>query len=143
MVPEKNLPVDDPSWYFNKLVETMGDKNPKMKLLAEFIQRKKASELEVDLKEKQQSQNKLRTRKLKRNYKILLERNNLCASALGSCPYCWGTDVRCRCRGEGIPGYFPPNKEDFDEIVVPALKRLGISVSHEQKLTKNKNTALD
>jgi hypothetical protein len=59
---------------------------------------------------------------LKKDYNILLERNNILASALGACGLCWGTVVDCECRGEGKVGSRVPNKEAFIELILPVLK---------------------
>lgn len=46
------------------------------------------------------------------------------AKALGACD-CWGRDNRCpSCKGKGEPGYFKPEKELFNELILPALKQV-------------------
>jgi len=45
------------------------------------------------------------------------------AAALGACSLCWGAETTCRvCRGRGRPGFAIPDKELFNELVVPAVR---------------------
>jgi hypothetical protein len=45
------------------------------------------------------------------------------ASALGACALCWGVEAACRvCRGRGGPGFSTPDRELFNELVVPAVR---------------------
>jgi hypothetical protein len=54
--------------------------------------------------------------------KLVRERNDLLAAALGACCLCWGQDLSCRsCRGRGGPGFCIPDEELFEEHVVPAI----------------------
>jgi hypothetical protein len=47
------------------------------------------------------------------------------AKALGACAECWGRDNRCpTCKGEGQAGYFKPDKELFDQLILPALSKV-------------------
>lgn len=55
----------------------------------------------------------------------LRERSEALAQALGACEHCWGFDPTCRgCRGIGGPGAFLPDPQLFDELVLPALRRV-------------------
>jgi hypothetical protein len=46
------------------------------------------------------------------------------AKALGACDACWGRDNRCPiCRGDGIAGYFKPDKALFNQMILPALHK--------------------
>lgn len=55
----------------------------------------------------------------------LRNRNELVAAALGACDRCFGDDDSCPvCGGEGRPGWEPPDRRLFAEIVGPALERL-------------------
>jgi hypothetical protein len=57
--------------------------------------------------------------------KVLRERNNLLAAAVGACCLCWGDDVECRiCRGRGRPGFALPDEDLFEEFVLPAIRLL-------------------
>lgn len=65
---------------------------------------------------------RLRTEALCAEMKLLRERNDLLAAALGACCLCWGHDLSCRsCRGRGGPGFCIPDQELFEEYVVPAI----------------------
>ena len=60
-------------------------------------------------------------KRLKRERALLYERNRTIAFGLGACE-CWGHDADCaRCRGEGAPGYFVPENDEFQEFVAPLL----------------------
>jgi len=55
------------------------------------------------------------------------------AAALGACSSCWGQEDDCEyCRGNGIPGFYPPEKKAFNEWVSPALR-----VAPWRKKTRN------
>jgi len=55
----------------------------------------------------------------------LYEVNDTVAAALGACRYCWGGDEDCKnCSGDGHPGSQLPDKALFQELVLPALKRM-------------------
>ena len=55
----------------------------------------------------------------------LHEVNDTVAAALGACRYCWGGDELCEeCQGAGAPGSRMPDKALFQELVLPALKRV-------------------
>jgi hypothetical protein len=57
--------------------------------------------------------------------KMLRERSDLLASALGACCLCWGHDPRCRiCRGRGRPGFSGPDEALVEEFVLPAVRML-------------------
>lgn len=56
---------------------------------------------------------------------ILLEHCEYLALAVGACPECWGEDAECRlCKGDGGPGAFTPGREEFSDVVLPALERV-------------------
>jgi hypothetical protein len=55
----------------------------------------------------------------------LRERNQSLATALGSCPACWGDDPGCEaCAGEGFPGSSVPDKVLFAHYVGPVIELL-------------------
>jgi hypothetical protein len=57
--------------------------------------------------------------------KLLRERNDALAAALGACCLCWGQDLECRsCRGRGGPGFCIPDEALFEEFVLPAIQTL-------------------
>jgi len=62
---------------------------------------------------------------LRAEMKLMRERNDLFAAAVGACCLCWGQDLSCRsCRGRGGPGFCIPDENLFDEYVVPAIHTL-------------------
>ena len=51
--------------------------------------------------------------------------NDTLASALGACCVCWGGDENCEsCDGNGECGSEEPDRALFDELVLPAIRRL-------------------
>jgi len=119
----------------DEILQTMLNKNPKMKKLAEMLQGGKTIDANRQLEERYndlQSENA----KFRREYRVLVERNNLCSKALGLCAYCWGTDKNCECMGQGGPGNKVPDRESFEYLVFPALKKLGMS--HPESFKNNK-----
>jgi hypothetical protein len=51
--------------------------------------------------------------------------NDTLASALGACPVCWGGDPRCaECGGHGASGSAAPDPKLFEQLVVPAVRRM-------------------
>ena len=45
--------------------------------------------------------------------------------ALGACHECWGEDNRCpACRGDGQPGFFKPDRQLFDQFILPAIRKV-------------------
>jgi hypothetical protein len=60
--------------------------------------------------------------------KLLRERCDTLAAALGACGLCWGQDLGCRaCRGQGAPGRSIPDEQLFYEFVVPAVRLMHAS----------------
>jgi len=51
--------------------------------------------------------------------------NDTAAEALGACPICWGGDTSCQqCLGQGTAGHRMPNAGLFNQLVIPAVKRM-------------------
>ena len=62
---------------------------------------------------------------MRRELADLREGNDTLAAALGACALCWGGDPDCVvCLGRGSPGYDLPDPALFNELVVPALRRV-------------------
>jgi hypothetical protein len=137
----KKMGQSDPS--FQLLADYMKNSNaqnsnaqsdPSFQLLADYMKNSNAQaqddlqSLEAKLKKMEE-----KNARLFRAYKILIGRNEMCASALGMCAKCWGSDENCDCLGEGGPGSRIPDKSTFDILVSPALKTLGIITSNESK----------
>ena len=77
--------------------------------------------------ERRREQARKKLQRLVREHEMLLARNEALAAALGACPDCWGEFRACQtCRGQGRPGCFAPDKEAFNEYVLPVLERLGL-----------------
>jgi 2-keto-4-pentenoate hydratase len=67
--------------------------------------------------------------------KLLRERCDTIAAALGACALCWGHEPACRaCRGHGLPGRSLPDDALFIEYVMPAVRLVGASRQRSQKV---------
>lgn len=74
--------------------------------------------------------------------KILRERSDLLALALGACCLCWGQDPACRaCRGNGHPGKSVPDEDLFSEYVLPAVQLMRASRQRSSVVTVLPNGA--
>jgi hypothetical protein len=57
--------------------------------------------------------------------KLLRDRNDVFAAAVGACCLCWGENLECRsCRGRGGAGFCIPDESLFKEFVLPAIQTL-------------------
>ena len=123
----------------NELLDVMGNNDPRIRMLAEFMQKNASNVAEDSEKEARRKQFKRKILRLEKEHEILTERNDLLALALGACPYCWGRDVTCECRGHGVPGSRPPDEGAFKEFVLPVVKRYGMVMTQARKIQDNKN----
>lgn len=72
-------------------------------------------------------------RRLRRELEGLREVNDTLAAALGACPGCWGGDEDCEaCGGRGSAGSMPPDAELFEELVLPAVRRVRADLRHRR-----------
>lgn len=54
-----------------------------------------------------------------------MRENDTLAAALGACPKCWGGDDHCdACDGDGAPGAAAPDHHLFNELILPAVRRI-------------------
>ena len=66
-----------------------------------------------------------RVARLELELERLQEINDILAAALGACEFCWGDDPECEiCHGRGGPGSRRPDRDLFERLVTPALRRL-------------------
>jgi hypothetical protein len=117
---------------YNQLLEQVVGQNPELAQYSELFQGI-MQEDKVDPEVPQKVfvlENRLRklssvTQKLKNERDDLLDELDDLAKALGACDECWGEDNRCpTCRGKGKSGYFQPDKELFNKLILPALKEV-------------------
>jgi hypothetical protein len=110
-----------------ELLNLMGNSDPVMQMLANIIESQSSYSTKKNV-----NSNNITISRLKKEYTTLLERNNILASALGACPFCWGTNVECECRGEGKVGSRVPNKEAFIQFVLPVLDHFSSELSENK-----------
>lgn len=110
------------------LVEQMGITDPRLRMIVEFMRNQNSSQAESVPSEERQARIervKASYERLKHENMILIERNDILASALGACPVCWGEDGDCEmCRGKGVPGAYAPDKDAFVTYVLPVVDKL-------------------
>jgi|GEM_PF-3429196 len=80
---------------------------------------------DTDYEDTQQNSNVYDIRQFRRELNDLRNVNDTLAAALGACPICWGGDDECHeCEGEGYAGTYMPDVQLFNELVVPAIRRV-------------------
>jgi hypothetical protein len=110
----------------NDLITQLGNNDPRFKIITDYFEKQRTARTVQDSeKEERRRRAGLRIQQLKEEYKILVERNNILASALGACQFCWGTDISCVCRGQGKIASQQPDKQAFTQLVKPVLDRYG------------------
>lgn len=58
------------------------------------------------------------------------------ARALGACEECWGKDKNCpECKGYGITGFYEPDQDLVEKLVLPALRKIPWIEIKENKMT--------
>ena len=119
---------------YNQLLERVVGQNPEFaqytELFSELMKDDGSSPATADkLPELENRVRKLTTvaRRLKNENDDLLDDLDDLTKALGACDECWsprlGVDNRCpTCRGKGIPGFYAPDRELFNKLILPALR---------------------
>lgn len=112
----------------NELLTQAGAENPallrKLELLRQFMSNGAQSDVETEGKSKHHRRTDAYIRRIRTENKMLRERSDVLAEALGAC-YCWGELDNCKaCHGQGTPGATAPEQDAFMELVMPVLKRL-------------------
>jgi len=130
------------------LQERIGN-NPQLQAMLAMMQQQVATEAEAEVVEsssityqnelptqsEELSKARLYIRKLRGRIAALearlgeMEENETeMACALGACPICWGEDSSCAdCRGRGAPGAQLPNAILFEELIMPAVRRMNVN----------------
>jgi hypothetical protein len=69
--------------------------------------------------------------------RLLRERCDALAAAVGACALCWGQDPACRaCRGHGAPGHSLPDETLFLEYVLPGVRLMRASRQRSQNVAE-------
>ncbi len=116
------------------LMEQMGVSNPRLRMLAEFMNQQNGLQGERSIPEKNSLKKERALAKYKRaleenvylrnENEILAERTNMLTSALGAC-HCLGEEEECEdCQGKGKPGSFLPDNDAFVEYIRPVIVAL-------------------
>lgn len=119
------------------MLEMMGmNNNPQIQMITEMMQKQDVFQQEASKDEDERKSKKRRllgkiekvfeeNKRLRHENSILQDRIEILAYALGACPECWGDDRQCEtCRGQGKPGAYIPEKDSFDQYVLPAVRTL-------------------
>ncbi|MGB7292643.1 MAG: hypothetical protein WBD99_10765 [Thermodesulfobacteriota bacterium] len=133
------------------LLNQMGINDPRLQMIAEFMRRQSPPQAENAPTEERQAKIKrivARYEQLKHENMILMERNDILASALGACPDCWGEDEGCEmCEGKGVPGAYIPDRDAFVQYVLPSVRTLRVfkrkdrSISTDSAMETKANSA--
>ena len=118
----------------NDFLNEMKVSNPRVKLILDYLEKIKSNnnemlENKIKVVEERNAHLEERNARLLSSYRVLIKRNEVFSSALGMCLRCWGSDSYCDCNGKGGPGSRMPDKNAFDELVLPVLKKMGIATS--------------
>ena len=119
------------------MLKQMAEQDPRMGMLTKLLAQREAERnheaetehqvIESRTVQRQESLRRLQglVQKLYREVKVLRQRNDTLAAALGSCYLCWGEDPLCmHCGGQGQPGASPPDAGLFSELITPAVKAM-------------------
>jgi hypothetical protein len=88
----------------------------------------------VESLERQLEAAKRRISRLRASIATAEQMVELIAVTFGTCPDCWGLHQSCRlCRGDGGPGWRPPDIAELLQWVEPALARTGLRVQSTQE----------
>lgn len=102
--------------------------DPRLRMIAEFMKTQNNARAEPDRDEERQAKLEraaARYRETKQQNRILADRIDVLAAALGACPACWGENDDCEmCSGKGVAGFYLPEKDAFVNYVLPAVRRL-------------------
>jgi len=119
------------------MLARMAQENPTVATMLKMMEAQKAASareplvIEADATDAADSQfAELSTRleEAQAEVRLLRERCDTVAAALGACGICWGHDSSCRaCRGQGAPGRAIPDEQLFCEFVVPAVRLMHAS----------------
>lgn len=104
--------------------------DPRTRMIAQLLMSRRAEEQDDDAPPARSAPTD-RERRMARKLKVMraeIERlrdlQEALADALGACPDCFGDDADCReCAGHGVPGSAEPDRELFQRVVVPAMRR--------------------
>jgi hypothetical protein len=112
----------------------LGNNDPRIQMFAEFIRKQQLASTDTQSNyDKGQNENK-RSLRLEKENRLLQERINILAAALGACSNCFGTISTCTyCQGHGSVGSQYPVKEAFTLYVLPVVQRFGSTLLGEEK----------
>lgn len=131
---------------YAKLIEKVISERPDLMPYMELFQ--EASNSNDNEAEPRTQSSDLLLRKMQSNIRVLkedlydaMEELDNLAKALGACEQCWGEDRLCsKCNGRGKSGFFKPDKELFNRLILPALKKATWIESREKKPSNNINS---
>ncbi len=113
---------------YDQLLQNILTERPELAQYAEMFQQftsndngpEKIQELEMRLRKVSSF-----AKRLREDLDDALDNLDNLAKALGACEECWGEATRCpSCRGKGKSGYFQPDRELFDRLILPALREV-------------------
>jgi hypothetical protein len=122
----------------NAMLQRMGQDNPTVAAILQMMEAQKAAAAArepavyegsvVDVTAQEIEEITAQLEAALTEVKLLRERCDTLAAALGACGLCWGQDLGCRaCRGQGAPGRSIPDEQLFCDFVVPAVRLMHAS----------------
>lgn len=118
---------------FNDILSMLGNTDPRLQMIAEFIKKQQLANDQSKTVDNN-IDNKRRLR-LEQENRLLQERINILAAALGACRSCFGTINTCPiCQGQGSVGSQYPVKEAYMLYILPVVQRFGSSLLVEQNV---------
>ena len=129
---------------YNQLLERVVGQNPEFaqytELFSELMKDDGGSETPDKIAELDNRVRKLTAtaRRLKSENEELLDDLDDLTKALGACDECWsphlGVNNRCpTCRGKGIPGFYAPDREILNKLILPALQEVSWLTIQEKR----------
>jgi hypothetical protein len=109
---------------YDQLLQKVLVENPELAQYAElFKQQTSSSDTSDDTKKRLQKITSI-AKQMKGDLDDALDRLDELAQALGACEECWGDNNRCpTCKGDGQPGFFKPDRELFNQFILPVLNK--------------------
>ena len=119
---------------FNDLLSMLGNNDPRLQMFAEFIKKQQLASIDAQSNNDKSNNESKRSLRLEKENKLLQERIDILAAALGACRSCFGTISTCtNCQGQGSVGSQYPVKEAFTLYVLPVVQRFGSTLLGEEK----------
>jgi hypothetical protein len=114
----------------------LGNHDPRFQMFAEFFKKQQLASIDAQSNTDNSKNESKQNIRLERKNRLLQERIDILAAALGACSSCFGTVSTCtNCQGLGSVGSQFPVKEAYMLYVLPVVQRFGSMLLSEDKGT--------